>query len=144
VNFNCYNAADATKRNALILEGAPQWFFKEWANKNLGAQTFDQFKEYPWLPSCWPSNNEAKIVYPNSGTTIIPVQKKANETLGFYAKATNTQANAELYWQLGGKFLTTSKGKGHVFVPTKEGINSHTLTIISEYGATHSVTFYTQ
>jgi membrane carboxypeptidase/penicillin-binding protein PbpC len=76
--------------------------------------------------------------------SIVPVPKKADEILGFYAKATNDKANSELYWQLDGNYLTTSKGKGHVFVPTAEGSGSHILTIVNEYGSTHSITFYTQ
>jgi len=143
VHFNCYEAANATKRNALIIEGAPNWFFREWERKNLSAnQTI--YKDYPWWPGCSPTQNEAKIVYPTSGMSIVPVPKKADEVLGFYAKATNDKANSELYWQLDGNYLTTSKGKGHVFVPTAEGIGSHTLTIVNEYGSTHSITFYTQ
>jgi penicillin-binding protein 1C len=144
VNFNCYDAANATKRNALVIEGAPLWFYKEWERKNYASSSPLLYKEYPWLAGCLPSQSEVQIVYPANGATIVPVQKKAEETLGFYAKATNTNSNSELYWLLNGNYLTTSKGKGHVFVPTPQGSGIHTLTVISEYGTTHSITFYTQ
>lgn len=133
VNSGCYNMDDMVHENWFVLPPAMEWYYK---TKNPGYNPLPPIKA-----ECLDQEevNNMEMIYPNPNARIyIPYELDGTRGKVIFEVA-HRKSGVNVFWHVDDEYVGLTRGTHKM--PLAPGNGKHLLTLVDEFGNTHSQYF---
>lgn len=126
VNSSCENISDIVSKPWFILPPVMEWYYK---SKHVNYKTLPPFRS-----DCLDVNQDKKMdfIYPNPNTRIILTKNFEGKIQPVILKVAHSNAEADIFWYLGDKYLGSTKTFHEMQVIAATG--TYIVTVVDEFG----------